>query len=91
MEQALQGKAIEREWSIAKGELGFEFMMNALRLIDGVPLGLFQQRTGLALNELNAKIREAQQKGLLLIENGTIKPSFLGQRFLNELLALFLD
>jgi oxygen-independent coproporphyrinogen-3 oxidase len=91
MEQALQSNAIEREWSIAKDELGFEFMMNALRLIDGVPLELFQQRTGLALSELDAKIREARQKGLLLIENGTIKPSLLGQRFLNELLALFLD
>jgi putative oxygen-independent coproporphyrinogen III oxidase len=91
MERALQANAIEREWSIAKDELGFEFMMNALRLIDGVPLGLFQQRTGLALTELDAKIRETQKKGLLLIENGTIKPSLLGQRFLNELLALFLD
>lgn len=91
MEQALHGKAIEREWSITKEELGFEFMMNALRLIEGVPIHLFQQRTGLPLHQLELQIRKAQDRGLLVIENSTMKPSLLGQRFLNELLALFLD
>lgn len=91
MEQALHGKAIEREWSITKEELGFEFMMNALRLIEGVPIHLFQQRTGLTLHQLELQIRKAQDRGLLVIENGNMMPSLLGQRFLNELLALFLD
>jgi putative oxygen-independent coproporphyrinogen III oxidase len=91
MEQALHGQAIEREWTINQDELGFEFMMNALRLTDGVPIGLFQQRTGLPLLHIEDRIQQAQQKGLLLIEHGKLKPSLLGQRFLNELLALFLD
>ena len=91
MEQAMQGKAVEREWLIAQDELGFEFMMNALRLIDGVPLDLFQQRTGLNIRTLETQIKAAQNKGLLIIEGGNIRPSLLGQRFLNELLAFFLN
>lgn len=91
MEQALQGKAIERVWNISQDELGFEFMMNALRLTDGVPLGLFQQRTGLNLMTLEPAIKQAQNKKLLIIQDGYIKPTLLGQRYLNELLELFLN
>ena len=65
-------------------------MMNALRLIDGVPLTLFQQRTGLNLHTLDAALKKAQDKGLLMIANGNMQPTLLGQRFLNELLELFL-
>jgi putative oxygen-independent coproporphyrinogen III oxidase len=90
MEQASLGKAIEREWQISKDELGFEFMMNALRLTDGVPLDLFQQRTGLSINTLDSAIKKAQSKGLLVTQAGKIQPTLLGQRFLNELLELFL-
>jgi putative oxygen-independent coproporphyrinogen III oxidase len=94
MEQALQGKSAENTWVtsqiVTKDELGFEFMMNALRLVNGVPLDLFQQRTGLNIRTLDAAIKKAQNKGLLLIANGNIKPTLLGQRFLNELLELFL-
>ena len=91
MEKAMQGKAVEREWLIPQDELGFEFMMNALRLIDGVPIDLFQQRTGLNIRTLEAAIKKAQSKGLLIIESSTMRPSLLGQRFLNELLELFLS
>lgn len=90
MEQSLQGKALEREWIIRKDELGFEFMMNALRLVEGVPIALFQQRTGLNIHTLEATLKKAQNKGLLVIEQGQIKPTLLGQRFLNVLLELFL-
>jgi oxygen-independent coproporphyrinogen-3 oxidase len=90
MEKSLQGNAVEREWIIPKDELGFEFMMNALRLIEGVPVDLFQQRTGLNIHTLEAAIKKAQNKGLLVIAQGHMKPTLLGQRFLNELLELFL-
>ncbi|MES2182379.1 MAG: radical SAM family heme chaperone HemW [Pseudomonadota bacterium] len=90
MEQALQGQAVEREWVIGRDELGFEFMMNAMRLVDGVPLALFQQRTGLNIQMLDAAIQKAQNKGLLVVANGNLQPTLLGQRFLNELLELFL-
>lgn len=90
MEQALQGKSVERQWLIPQTELGFEFMMNALRLIDGVPVELFQQRTGLDIRSLETAIKTAQSKGLLVIKSGSMHPTLLGQRFLNELLELFL-
>ncbi len=90
MEKALQGNAVEREWIIPKDELGFEFMMNALRLIEGVPIDLFQQRTGLNIHSLENAIKKAQDKGLLVIKQGNMRPTLLGQRFLNELLELFL-
>ncbi len=90
MEQASQGNAVEKVWEINQDELGFEFMMNALRLTEGVPLNLFQQRTGLNLHTLERSIKAAQNKGLLIVEQGRIQPTLLGQRFLNELLELFL-
>lgn len=90
MQQALQGQTVEREWVIGQDELGFEFMMNAMRLVDGVPLALFQQRTGLNIQMLDAAIHKAQNKGLLVVANGNLQPTLLGQRFLNELLELFL-
>ncbi len=90
MEKALQGNAMEREWIIPKDELGFEFMMNALRLIEGVPIDLFQQRTGLNIHSLENALKKAQDKGLLVIKQGNMRPTLLGQRFLNELLELFL-
>lgn len=90
MEQAISGNAVERAWTISQDELGFEFMMNALRLIDGVPVNLFQQRTGLNINTLNTAIKKAQSKGLLVVHHGNMQPTLLGQRFLNELLELFL-
>ncbi len=90
MGKSLQGNAVEREWIIPKDELGFEFMMNALRLIEGVSVDLFQQRTGLNIHTLETAIKKAQNKGLLVIAQGHMKPTLLGQRFLNELLELFL-
>ncbi|MDP3679167.1 MAG: radical SAM family heme chaperone HemW, partial [Methylotenera sp.] len=66
MGQAISGNAVERAWTISQDELGFEFMMNALRLIDGVPVNLFQQRTGLNINTVNTAIKKAQSKGLLV-------------------------
>jgi len=96
LEHAAKGEAIDQEWSIPKDELGFEFMMNALRLIDGVELDLFETRTGISPARIAGKLKKAQEKGLLeqirSPENRIlIKPTLLGQRFLNELLQLFLD
>ena len=95
LEHAVKGEAVDNEWIIPKEELGFEFMMNALRLTDGFDLSLFEQRTGLNAVTLNKKLKQASDKGLLEqsrnLENQIIvKPTLLGQRFLNELLQLFL-
>lgn len=90
LEHALTGEAIDQQWQIPREELGFEFMMNALRLTGGVNIDLFQQRTGLPMISLDAAIKKAVLKGLLEIVDHHIKPTELGQRFLNDLLTLFL-
>lgn len=81
---------LEREWIIARDDLSFEFMMNAMRLIDGVPIDLFQQRTGLPISHIEKALKTAIDKQLLTVSDRHMQPTALGQRFLNELLALFI-
>lgn len=71
-------------------ELPFEFLMNALRLTQGVDAELFSQRTGLPLEHLTAARREAEQKGLLQVEPTRLVATPRGQLFLNDLLQYFL-
>lgn len=91
MEKTLSSEHIEQERIIRTDELGFEFMMNALRLNDGVEGSLFAQHTGLNITSLSAKLHNAQSKGLLEPSLTRIKPTLRGQRYLNDLLQLFLD
>jgi len=91
MENAENGNAVDNSWLIAQDDLSFEFMMNALRLTDGVELSLFQQRTGLSLQMIQAGLLRATQKGLITQELKRIKPTVSGQRYLNDLLGLFLN
>lgn len=74
---------------IAPAELPLEFMMNALRLIDGVPATLFLARTGLDLSVINQSLSELKQKELLVDEVGVLKTTVQGQRFLNDCLSVF--
>lgn len=72
-------------------ELPFEFLMNALRLVDGVPARLFTERTGLSLDVLEAARQQALQHGLLSDNPAQLATTARGQLFLNDLLQLFLD
>ena len=78
-----------REGSVAAAELPFEFMLNALRLVDGFPLALFAERTGLPLATVQAQLAEAERKGLIQRDWQRLRPTERGRLFLNELLALF--
>lgn len=91
MEFVAQGKAVDQEWRIEQDALGFEFMMNALRLYDGVASDLFQQRTGLPLITIRDKLQTAVQQGLLEHQETRIRPTLKGRRFLNNLLEMFLN
>lgn len=73
------------------GELPFEFLINALRLTDGVAAELFSQRTGLPLSSLAEARRSAEQRKLLLADPTRLAASREGQLFLNDLLQIFLD
>jgi oxygen-independent coproporphyrinogen-3 oxidase len=82
--------AMQQEHAVATADVPFEFMMNALRLTRGFPARLFEERTGLPLRVVTREFDEAERLGLLTRTHTEIAPSVRGQRFLNDLLQLFL-
>jgi putative oxygen-independent coproporphyrinogen III oxidase len=81
---------LAEERTIAAAELPFEFMLNALRLPYGFSVASFQERTGLPLTVISSQLKVAEEKGLLERDLKQVRPTDKGQRFLNELLELFL-
>ncbi|WP_034295171.1 radical SAM family heme chaperone HemW [Herbaspirillum sp. RV1423] len=90
LEKMRAGNAIQEEGEIGRAALGFEFMLNALRLQEGFQVNLFAERTGMSINNIDAALNEAEKKGLLYRDHKTIRPTELGQRFLNDLQEMFL-
>ena len=90
MQAAEAGDAVEARRALEADDLGFEFMLNALRLVDGVPASTFGERTGLSLARLARPIARAVDLDLLDSDPSTLRPTERGLRFLNELQALFL-
>lgn len=91
MQQVAAGSPIQTESEVGIDALPFEFMMNALRLNQGVDPALFAERTSLSLLSIQSKLQEAERRGLLLRDHQRIAPTQLGQRFLNDLLEIFID
>ena len=71
-------------------EIGFEFMLNALRLTDGFATSLFMQQCGVPLATIKKPLAEAEERGLIDYSVKWIRPTELGQRYLNSLIELFL-
>lgn len=71
-------------------DLPFDFMMNALRLVDGVPAAWYPQRTGQSLDSLAPALAAARRAGLLAEDEQRLRPTARGQLFLNDLLQSFL-
>jgi putative oxygen-independent coproporphyrinogen III oxidase len=90
MEAASKGNAVAEEHEITRPELGFEFMLNALRLTEGFDPNLFGERTGMPINAIEKALDAAEAKGLIYRDFRVIKPTALGQRFLNDLQEMFL-
>jgi len=76
---------------VAPAELPFEYMLNALRLIDGVPMADFPARTGLAPETIATALTAARDRGWLRDDAQRLQTTALGQRFLNDVIAGFLD
>jgi putative oxygen-independent coproporphyrinogen III oxidase len=91
LDAASRGEFCASQTTIAARDLPGEFMMNALRLNAGFPLGLFTERTGLPLAAIEKSALTARRAGLLESTDGHLRPTVLGRRFLNRLLSLFLD
>jgi len=81
---------VQEEHEITRGDLVFEFMMNALRLTEGFAVALFTERTGLPITAAEKPLAQAEARGLIERDHQRIRPTELGQRFLNDLLQLFL-
>jgi putative oxygen-independent coproporphyrinogen III oxidase len=76
--------------NIAPRELPFEFMLNALRLVDGFPVDLFSARCGLPLSLIEPQLAAAEKKQLLERDARRMRPTERGRVFLNDLVGLFL-
>ncbi|WJF91367.1 radical SAM family heme chaperone HemW [Paraburkholderia bonniea] len=90
IEQARAGTPVQEEHEVSRADLPFEFMLNALRLVEGFPVHRFIERTGMSLTSIEPALKEAEQRGLISRSHETIAPTPLGQAFLNDLQALFL-
>lgn len=75
---------------LSENDASLEFMMNTLRLQQGFPSELFMQHTGLPLSLVEEPLREAEERGWIQRQRNQITPTEDGQRFLNDLLGLFL-
>ncbi|MDE2606775.1 MAG: oxygen-independent coproporphyrinogen III oxidase-like protein [Burkholderiales bacterium] len=90
MEHALAGGAVAQEEEVARADLPFEYMLNALRLKEGFALQDFTDRTGLPLSAIEHPLREAEAKGLIERDFARVRPTGRGFDFLSDLQALFL-
>ena len=90
MDKALEGNAVTQDNEVARAELPFEFMLNALRLKDGFKLQDFVEKTGLPFTAIAQGLEEAERKGLIERDFVRVKPTVRGFDFLNDLQSLFL-
>ena len=93
MEKAVRrdGSHLAEDRKLPWKDLGFEFMLNALRLKEGVERGSFIERTGQSILVIEPAIERAVAKGLLEADRSRLKATAHGWEFLNDLLAEFLD
>ena len=90
LQKTAAGAPVQEEHALLPKDRGFEFMMNALRLAEGFEPALFAERTGLAVAAVEQPLREAVRRGLITRDHMRVAPTKHGQRFLNDLLQLFL-
>jgi putative oxygen-independent coproporphyrinogen III oxidase len=90
LQNAAAGRFCADTVEVARADLGFEFMLNALRLSAGFAPQTFCDRTGLPLSAVEAGLDAAERRGLILRSAERIAPTELGRRFLSDLQALFL-
>ncbi len=90
MQAALAADAVESRHRVVAAELPFEFMLNALRLREGVEAGLFAATTGLGVEVIADRLSRLASDGLLEADPLRLRATELGWRFLSDLQAQFL-
>ncbi|HCK80446.1 MAG TPA: radical SAM family heme chaperone HemW [Candidatus Competibacter sp.] len=88
--QAGTAAAIGGDEPIRAIDLPVEFLMNALRLVEGVTAESFGERTGLSLDALEPALGQARASDLLDADPQRLRPTALGLRFLNDVLQRFM-
>lgn len=86
-----KGNALVESKEVLASDLPFEFMLNVLRLTNGVATNTFTERTGLPLNVISKGLNEASKKGLLDPDPLSLKATPLGLRYLNNVQEIFLN
>jgi len=76
---------------VRAAELPFEFMMNALRLVDGFSTTLYESRTGLAWQAIADRMQRLLARGLVEQQGAEWRATHRGGRFLNEMLLEFIN
>lgn len=84
------GSSVEEAHAVPPEDLPFEFMLNALRLADGVPAALFEARTGLPIRTIEPVLSRLRAEGLLDADPALIRPSARGRAFLSDVQEAFL-
>jgi oxygen-independent coproporphyrinogen-3 oxidase len=90
MTQAVTGAAVAQDEEVAREQLPFEFMLNALRLRDGFEIARFGERTGLAPSAIESALQRAETQGLVERDWQHVRPTARGFDFLSDLQSLFL-
>ena len=90
MDKAGSTAVLARQTSLQDAERPLEFMLNALRLKDGVPAACFSARTGLSLAAIRPQLEAARAAGLLDAGPDTLRATERGARYLNDLLQHFM-
>ena len=90
LDRAARNEAFGTIEPVETRQRAFEFMLNALRLNEGVQLADFETRTGLARESIAVPLAEARARGWLEADERRLVPTGHGRRFLNDLIALFL-
>ena len=82
--------ALAAQKTLSEQDCILEFMLNALRLKDGVPLSCFHARTGLSTDVLRTQLGAARSDGLLEHDPAWLQTTEKGARYLNDLLQYFM-
>ncbi|MBQ9240411.1 MAG: radical SAM family heme chaperone HemW [Duodenibacillus sp.] len=90
LESIREGRLERFERTVPEADLPFEFMLNALRLLGGVPARRFSETTGLAVESLEPLLSELREEGLMVGDRERLAVTELGRRFLSDVQERFL-
>jgi len=90
LERAARSDSFGSTEPVATAQLPFEFMLNALRLNEGIAITEFEQRTGMTRDALAAPLARARERGWIEAGELRLQPTDSGRRFLNDLIELFI-